>query len=287
MEDRKALSMMTASLLIVGTIGLLRRYIPLSSAMLAFLRGVIGAVSLVVFSLAARKNITSRVTARKLVLMILTGAAVGINWMLLFQAYNYTTIAKATLAYYMQPTIIVLVSPLVFKERLTVRKAICAAVALFGMVLVSGVLDPNEAGSGELTGILYGLGAAGFYSLVIILNKQVDDVDPFQKTIIQLSAAAAVLLPYLLAKHEFTTQELAANTAVLVLIAGVVHTGLAYILYFTSMNRLKAQTVSFLSYIDPVTAMLVSALVLHEGMTTGSLIGAVLIIGSAAAIVLH
>lgn len=282
-NDKKSCVMMIASLLIVGTIGAFRRWIPLSSALLAFCRGIIGAASLLAFTALTGRWRWQRVPARKLVGMIVNGAFLGINWMLLFEAFNHTSIARATLAYYMQPTILLLLSPILFHERLTLRKLACAALALAGMVLVSGVVESGRATVSDLRGILYGLGAACFYALVIILNKKVEGVDAYQKTVIQLAASAAALLPYLLANRAFSGVVLDVRTAALVLVVGVVHTGITYALYFGSMTGLRAQTISALSYIDPVAAMLVSALVLREGLSPLGLIGAVLIIGSAIA----
>ena len=159
-NDKKSTVMMIASLLIVGTIGVFRRSIPLSSALLAFCRGIIGAVSLLAYTVLTGRGRWQRVPGRKLVGMIVNGAFLGINWMLLFEAFNHTSIARATLAYYMQPTILLMLSPVLFRERLTPRKLVCAALALVGMVLVSGVIESGEAAAGDLRGILYGLGAA-------------------------------------------------------------------------------------------------------------------------------
>lgn len=282
-NDKKSTIMMIASLLIVGTIGVFRRFIPLSSALLAFCRGIIGAAALLAFTVLTGRGRWQRVPARKLAGMIVNGAFLGLNWMLLFEAFNHTSIAKATLAYYMQPTILLMLSPLLFHERLTPRKLVCAALALAGMVLVSGVVESGEAAASDLRGILYGLGAACFYALVIILNKKIEGVDAYQKTVIQLASSAAALLPYLLANRAFSGVTVDAKTAALVLVVGVVHTGVTYALYFGSMSGLRAQTISALSYIDPVAAMIVSALVLGEGLSAPGLIGAALIIGSAIA----
>ena len=118
---------------------------------------------------------------------------------------------------------------------------------------------------------------------MIILNKKIEGVDAYQKTIVQLASSAAALLPYLLANRAFSGVTVDAKTIVLVLVVGVVHTGVTYALYFGSMSGLRAQTISALSYIDPVAAMIVSAVVLREGLSALGLIGAALIIGSAVA----
>ena len=272
--------MIISSMLIFGTIGIFRRYIPLSSGMLAFLRGVLGAAFLVIF-IYARGGKFEKLERKKLLLLAVTGAAIGVNWILLFEAYNRTTVATATMCYYMQPTIVILLSPLVFKEKLTPKKLLCAVAAIVGMFFISDIADGNGVGSQDVSGILCGLGAAAFYATVIILNKKVRVDDAYEKTAIQLISAVIVLIPYLLLTEDFTAIKLNVPAVIMVLIVGVIHTGIAYTLYFGSMKELRTQSIAVLSYIDPVFALLLSALVLHEKISVFGTVGAVLIIGSA------
>lgn len=271
---------LVASMLMFGTLGIVRRYIPLSSAMLAMCRGVLGSVFLLFFVLVrgGKLKLPERRTALRLVL---TGAVMGLNWMLLFEAYNYTTVAAATMCYYMQPTIVILLSPLVFRERLGAKRLACAGAAIVGMLFVSGVLSGGAGQIQDIRGIIFGLGAAVFYATVIILNKKVVVEDIYAKTVIQLAGAALVMIPYVLITEGAPELALTPADIGLVLLVGVVHTGVTYALYFGSMQRLRAQTVAVLSYIDPVFALLLSAAVLHESLTPLGIVGAVLIIGSA------
>ena len=278
-NGRGPVVMFVSSMLIFGTIGVLRRYIPVSSAFLAFSRGILGGLCILLFLKVKKKSDPEKIPARALRGLIVSGALIGINWILLFEAYNHTTVAVATLCYYMQPTIVTLLSPLLFRERLTGRKAACAAVAVAGMVLVSGVLEGARGGS--LRGVLLGLGAALFYSAVVIMNKRITGVDMYRKTVIQLLSAGAVMIPYLLLTGGFGEGGFTPAAVILLLVAGIVHTGIAYVLYFGSMERLRVQTVAILSYIDPVSALLFSALLLGEPLSAASLIGAAMIIGSA------
>ena len=268
-------------MLIFGTIGIFRRYIPLSSAFLAFSRGILGGLFILAFVRLKRGKAEERLPVRTVIWLAATGAVMGINWILLFEAYNHTTVAVATLCYYMQPTIVVLLSPLIFRERLTGKKAVCAAVAIAGMVLVSGVIGGGEAQAGSLQGILLGLGAAVFYSGVVIMNKRISGIDAYQKTIIQLLTAGAVMIPYLLLTNGFSSEGVSTRTVILLLVVGLVHTGIAYVLYFGSMDGLKVQSVAIFSYIDPVSALLFSAIFLKEPLSAMGIIGAVMIIGSA------
>ena len=268
-------------MLIFGTIGVLRRYMPMSSALLAFSRGILGGLFLLVFIRVRKKGFGEKLPARVLLRLIITGAMIGINWILLFEAYNHTTVAVATLCYYMQPTIVMLLSPLVFKERLTGKKAVCAAVSIIGMVLVSGVIGNGGTQGGSIRGILLGLGAAFFYSAVVMMNKKTPGIDAYQRTTVLLLFAGIVMLPYLLLTNGFRVDGVGLPAVILLFVLGIVHTGIAYTMYFGSMDGLRVQSIAVLSYIDPVSALLFSAFLLREPLSLLSIVGAVMIIGSA------
>ena len=285
-----ALLMLASSMLIFGTIGLFRRYIPLSSGLLAFSRGILGALFLGLFlmirrlpeqRLKKRKGSWNRTSAPVFFLLILSGALIGVNWILLFEAYNYTTVATATLCYYMQPTIVILLSPLFFHERLTAKKLVCAFLAVLGMFLVSGAAGEGIPQGDAFRGILCGLGAAILYASVVIMNKCIRNIDPYLKTILQLASASVCLLPYLAVTGQLSYVKLDSFSLLMLLVVGIVHTGIAYTLYFGSTDGLRAQTIALFSYIDPVSALFISVLFLHEPMGAAGLAGAVLILGAA------
>ena len=278
-NDPRSLLMLTASMLIFGTIGVFRRMIPMDSALIAFFRGVTGC--LVILLVSRIRGRGQRPGRKTLLLLAVSGALIGLNWLALFEAYNATSVATATMCYYMAPTFVILLSCVLFREKMTVRKAACAVAALGGMVLVSGVAENGLPGPGERKGILLGLCAACLYAAVVLLNKRIRGVDPYLKTTVQLGAAAAVLLPWLLATGSFSGQQWSWGAVGLLALVGVVHTGVSYALYFGSMDGLRTQTVALFSYIDPVTALALSALALHEKMTLPGIVGAVLILGSA------
>lgn len=280
-NDRKSVVMFVTSMLIFGTIGIFRRYIPVSSAFLAFSRGVLGGLFLLLFMKLRQSPVREKLPVHTAIWLAVTGAVMGVNWIMLFEAYNHTTVSVATLCYYMQPTIVMLLSPIFFREKLTLKKCLCASVAIIGMALVSGVIGGEGAKSGDITGILLGLGAAIFYSAVVIMNKRIVGIDAYQKTTVQLFSAGIVMIPYMLFKGGSGSAEFSMTTVILLLIVGIVHTGIAYVLYFGSMDGLKAQSVAILSYIDPVSALLFSALLLKEPLDAVGIIGAIMIIGSA------
>ena len=269
---------LTLSMVIFGTIGIFRRYIPLPSSLVAMTRGLIGMLFLLLVMVLRKRGMNRAAVRRKLAMLCLSGAAIGVNWILLFEAYNYTSVATATLCYYLAPMFVILASPLVVGERLTARKLICVLAALLGMVFVSGVLETG-GGSSDLKGVLLGLGAAVLYASVVLMNKQLGDVPAYDRTIVQLGSSAAVLLPYVLLTEELGALTFTPGTIGLLLVVGVVHTGMAYAMYFGSLMQLKAQTAAILSYIDPLVAVVISVLVLHEPITASQLAGGILILG--------
>ena len=276
-----SLASLALSMVIFGTVGICRRYIPMSSGMIAFIRGILGTLFLCGFVKIRGRKIRSGIGTRKVIWLAISGAAIGFNWILLFEAYNYTTVSVATLCYYMQPVFVILVSPFILHENPGVRKLICAGVAIVGMVLVSGVLSGGTGEGTDIRGILYGLGAAALYAFVIIMNKKVQGVEAFEKTILQLFFATVVMIPYLLITEDFSAITFHVRSVLLLLLVGIVHTGVAYVLYFGSMEGLKAQTIAIFSYIDPVTALILSAIILGETLSVTGIIGAVLILGAA------
>ena len=279
--QRKSFMGLVLSMCIFGTIGVVRRYIDMPSTLIALLRAVIGTGFLAMVLTIGKKLPNLKEIKRELALLLLSSVFLGFNWILLFEAYNYTTVTTATLCYYMAPTLVVLASHFLFKERLNLRKGLCVAVAFVGMMLVSGVLGSGLPKADELKGILFGLAAAVFYASVVLLNKKISLSSALDRTIFQLGFAALILLPYTLLTEDLTALNFTGTAVILLLVVGIIHTGIPYALYFSSVRNLPSQTVALFSYLDPIIAILLSALVLREGVGAAELIGAALILGAA------
>ena len=264
------------AMVIFGTVGIFRRYLALPSSVIALGRGVIGAVCLALVLLVRRKGL--RGLKGHGGWLFVSGAMIGFNWILLFESYNHTTVAAATLCYYMAPVFIMLFSPLVLKEKWTGKKAACMALAFLGMVLVSGVIG---GGTGSVRGAALALGAAVLYAGVILINKRLTSVEALLRTTVQIAAASAVLVPYVILTEDAGALSMTPASWGLLLVMGLVHTGLAYVLYFGSLKDLSAHTAAVLSYVDPVVAVLLSALLLHEPMGPIGFLGTVLVLGAA------
>ena len=282
-ESRLSLLKLIAASVIFGTIGFFRKGIPLSSAALACFRGLSGAVFLLLYARFRLLKLFRGIRVGQCLALAGTGAVMGVNWILLFEAYRYIPVSQATLCYYMQPSIVMLLSPLILKERMTAKSAVCILLSALGMVLVSGVAGTAPPEGEALLGIVLGLGAACLYAAVIFLNKTLTGIGIYEKTILQLAGAAGILLPYLIFAERPDLSRLEPVSILLLLTVGLVHTGLAYVLYFGSMDALKARTIALVSYLDPISALLLSALLFGERLTYGELCGAFLILVSAAA----
>lgn len=279
-EQAKAKLMLILAMFIFGTIGIFRKYIPLPSSVIALARGSIGMLFLLVWVLLKGEKISFQAIKKNRLFLGLSGFFLGFNWILLFEAYQYTSVATATLCYYMAPIMVILVSPFLLKEHLSRKKMLCVSVALVGIIFVSGVTEVGMSHLSEVKGILFGLGAALFYASIMLLNQKIKDISAYDKTITQLGIASIVLLPYTLMTENISEITLTPISMIMLIIVCVIHTGIAYALYFGSMGDLKAQTIALFSYIDPIVAIILSALFLKEHMSIMGAVGAVLVLGA-------
>ena len=271
---RKSIRMYLLSMAVFGTIAPFVRRISVSSGELALYRALLGAALIGVYLLIRRENPFSAKLRREILLLLLSGGAMGINWILLFEAYRYTTVSTATLCYYFAPVIVTLLSPILFREALTPRQILCFVMATLGLVLITGV-----EGRGNLTGILFGLGAAAFYAAVVLLNKYIRHTAGIQRTFLQFLAAIVILIPYVAATGGVTLSRLNSIGWVCLLVVGIFHTGITYCLYFSSLKAIPGQSAAILSYIDPLVAVLISVTVLHEPLSWQQALGGTLILG--------
>jgi len=263
---------------IFGTIALFVRNISVSSSELALYRAMLAVIVLSAVFLLTGQKIPFREIKKELPVLLLSGVAMGFNWILLFQAYKYTTVSVATLSYYFAPVLVTLACPILFKEKMGAKQWLCFGMSTLGIILITGVGDLS-AGSDHLKGILFGLSAACLYATVVLLNKFIKGVTGLHRTFLQFAAAVAVLIPYVALTDGFTLGSLELSGWICLLVVGLVHTGLAYCLYFSSIEAISGQQAAILSYVDPLVAIFVSVLLLGEGMTLIQALGGALILG--------
>ena len=279
---KRARMMLVTSMIIFGTIGLFKRFVPVTSGELALYRAVLAAVLLIGVLLVTRQKIPFKAIGKQIPLLLLSGAAMGVNWILLFEAFNYTSVALGTISYYFAPVIVTLLCPLLFREKLTVKQILCFLISTVGLVIITFAAEQggDAAGRNDLVGILFGLGAAVFYASVILLNKFIKGVEGLHRTLLQFIAAVVTLTPYVALTSGVTLGGMDATGWVCLLIVGLVHTGLAYVLYFPSLKELPGQKAAILSYIDPLVAVIVSVLILREPMNAWQWVGGAMILGA-------
>ena len=267
------------AMVLYGTIGLFLRFVDLPSEAAALYRGLIGAAFIALFRLARRDKFDGEAVRRNLKWLLLGGVFLGLNWVSLFAAYVTTTVAVASLCNYMAPIFVIILAPLVLRERLDVRKLPCIAVALVGIVLVSGIIGGEM---GRLSGIALGLASAVCFTGIVICNRKLRDISAYDRTLFQLAVAVVTMIPYVLARNGGRVPlpgDL--RSWLLVLMLGVLQTGVAYVLYFDSMGTLPVQTIAILGYLEPVVAVFCSAIFLREPLGIAGWIGAVLILAAA------
>lgn len=275
--NRARLSLIT-SMAMFGTLAPFVRNISVSSGELALYRAVLAALLIGAFLLVTRQFLSLKGLGRDLPLLLFSGMAMGINWILLFEAYQYTTVAISTLSYYFAPVIVTLVCPILFKEKMTKKQILCFVMSSLGLALVIGITDLGKGGN-DAIGVAFGLGAACFYATVILLNKFIKGITGIHRTFLQFLAAIVILIPYVSVSGGVHLDSLDSTGWICLLIVGLLHTGVTYCLYFSSLKDLPGQEAAILSYIDPLVAVIIGVVVLGEPLSWQQFLGGGLILG--------
>ena len=270
------------AVVIYGTIGPILRFINLPSEFVVFSRGVLGTVSILVFMKTIGRKVDFIAIKSNLRPLILSGFFLGLNWVFLFAAYVRISVAVASLLNYTAPIMVVIVAPFLYKERIKPMKAVCIVIAFVGVVLTSGIVSVG-IGKVDLIGITLPVLAALAFVGIVVCNKRLVDIDPYNKAIVQLAASAITVFPYVLYNNFGKSIEFNFKSIILVLLLGAVHTGVAYCLYFESLGALSVQSIAVLGYLEPVVSVLGSVFILHQSLDMYGWIGAALIIFSSAA----
>jgi drug/metabolite transporter (DMT)-like permease len=272
--------MFILAMVIFGTIGIFVRFINLESSQIAMLRGLIGSLFLLLISLIRREKMALSSVRENLLPLVFSGSVLAGNWIFLFEAFKHTTIANATLSYYMAPVFVIALSPLVLKEKIIPRKVICLGVALVGMLLILKGSSQSGTAGNDLLGIAWGIAAAACYASLMLTNKFIKNMNGMATTLLQLAIATVVLFCYVSLSGGFAFSGLTPVAILAVMALGLVHTGLGFFLFFTGMKGLNGQSIATLSYIDPITALLASFLIFGEASNGIQMLGAVLLLGA-------
>lgn len=278
MDKKRTISLvkLILSMAIFSTIGAVVRGVSFGSGFSAMVRGFIGAGSIILYMLITKKKIDFSGIRKNLLTLAISGAFIGVNWLLLFESYRFTTIATATVCYNIAPIFVIVLTPLVLKARVPMKKWLCVCCAFVGIILVSDLLSLGK-GDSPLAGVALSLSAAFFYSCVTLINKRISGISSYDITVVQLIFASAVIAPYAFLVEKITPEMFDPTSIILLLLLSVVHTGLAYVLYFSSVRELSSDTVAVFTYIDPIGAVLISVLAFNESMSPLGIVGAVMI----------
>ena len=275
-RENTAKGMMAAVMFVFGTLAPFVRNINVTSGELALYRALMAAVLVGGYLLITKQSIPVLQIKKELVLLLLSGAAIGFNWILLFEAYKYTTVSVATLSYYFAPVLVMIVCPILFKEKISVKQIVCFVMSTAGLVLITGTAG---GGKQDLLGIAFGLGAALLYAFAVLLNKFIKGVGGIQRTFIQFIAVIVVLAPYVTLTSGYSIGGLNKIGWSCLLVVGLMHTGVAYCMYFLALKELPGQKVAILSYIDPLVAVIVSVVWLNEPISVQQIVGGLMILG--------
>lgn len=270
--------MYIVSLLIFGSNGVFASHIDMTSAEIVCMRTLIGSLALILVLLISRTKLDWAVMKREAFKLIAAGICLGVNWALLFEAYKLMSVSIATLTYYLAPIIVLILSPLLLREKQSARAYIGMGAAVVGLVLAVGLGDASVTA----TGLIVGLGSAVFYAGLIIFNKKIDGVTGLPLTTIEMVIAVCVMLPYVLLTGGHVGFPPDMEGTLYLIFLCLVNTGLACWLYFSSMNRLPARAVALFGYVDPVSALIFSAVFLGDRMGVLQIVGAVLVFAGAA-----
>lgn len=266
-----------SSLLLFGSNGVVASYIALSSYEIVLLRSELGCLLLLAIFLVIKKHFTALHNKKDLFYIAASGIAMGIEWLLLFEAYKQIGVSLGMLLNYFGPVIVIAISVLFFKEHLNHRKAIALLMAFVGIFLISGEAVITDM---SIWGLFCACASALAYAVMVIFNRQAKEICGLENATIQLFFGTMVIVLFVFCKQGLYI-DINKSDWLPILWLGLINTGISCYLYFSSIGKLPVQTVSICGYLEPLSAVVFAAIFLHETMLPLQILGAVLIIGGA------
>ena len=265
------------ALLLFGSNGIVASLIHLSSYEIVLLRTLIGSLLLIAIFFIAREKLTFYKYKTQSIFLAVSGIAMGTSWIFLYEAYDEIGVSLASLAYYCGPVIVMILSPILFGEKLTKLKVCSFLVVLVGILLVNGTAFENGV---SVWGLACGLLSAVCYSLMVMFNKKAKDITGLENSMLQLFVAFLTVAIFVGIKQGYR-MEIDTQSIIPILVLGLLNTGIGCYFYFSSIGKLPVQTVAICGYLEPLSAVVFSVIFLKETMLPIQIIGAVLIIGGA------
>jgi len=276
---RNAKAMMVLAMAIFGTLGTMTQFIDLPASVIVVFRGTVGAATILLLVYLTGSRLSKGDIYGNMFTLVCSGICLGLNWLFLFEAYKSIEVSVATVLNYMTPAMVILAAPIFLKTRLTPVKLGCALLALLGLVLVAGIIQDGIEGMNAY-GVSCGILGAVFYTAMVLFNKKLTSIGSYDRTVVQLGVAAVVVMLYSLFTVDFGELRFDAQTIVLLLVMGVLHTGIAFTLYFGSLAYMDASSAVIYGYIEPIIGLMLSVVVLGEDLGWVGWVGAALILGS-------
>ncbi len=275
--EKKALLKYLSALLLFGLNGIVASHIAMNSYEIVFLRTLIGSILLIAIFLLTNGKFHLKTNRKDYLFILLSGIAMGASWMFLYEAYQQIGVGVASLLYYCGPVIVMILSPLIFHEKLTAPKIAGFLIVIFGILLVNGRSAAEQL---SMTGIICGGMSAVMYFFMVTLNKQSKEITGMENATIQLTVSFLTTAVFVGIKEQFMFH-IPAEGIIWILVLGILNTGIGCYLYFSPLAKLPVQTVAVCGYLEPLSAVVFAALLLHEKMSFLQIIGAVCIIGGA------
>lgn len=264
-------------LLLFGSNGVISAMIALNSYEIVLTRTVLGSAFLILLLLISRQKLQIFRYKKEIPYMLLSGVALATNWIFLFEGYAQVGVSITILLCYCGPILVMLVSPFFFNEKITAPKIIGFCAVMLGMVFING--QSLQTGK-SLWGIFCGIMAAITYVFMVISNKKATHITGLENSTIQLFISFIAVAVFVVCKQGFTLN-IQSSDWIPILVLGILNTGVGIYLYFSPISKLPVQSVAICGYLEPLSAVVFSVLLLHEAMLPLYIIGGILIVGGA------
>ncbi len=271
---------MTAAMVISGTIGWFVVVSGQPIIDLLFWRCVFGAATLLIVC-AAMGMLSGKLSFRLFCWSALGGAAIVLNWLLIFASFSRASISIATTVYNTQPFILVALGALFFKEKLTATKVMWLGLAFAGLVLIVQAKPAAAyAGTDYVSGVFMALGAAFFYALAAVITKKLTGTPPHMIALAQVCVGIVMIAPFA-NLSGLPTDSWAWGSF---LIMGVIYTGLVFVLLYGAIQKLPTHVAGALSFIYPLVSIVVDFVAFGHRLQAVQFVGAAAILIAAAAL---
>ncbi len=184
---------------------------------------------------------------------------------------------KLKLGYYCGPVFVMAASPLLFQERFTTQKTMSFLAVLIGIVFANSqaFYEPHTA-----FGIFCALMSAVVFALMIIFNKKAVEIKDLENPTIQLCGAFLSVFLFVIWKQGWQFSMVSSDIGPLIFL-GLINTGVGGYLFFSTIGKIKVQTVAIVGYLEPLSAIVLSFVFLQETFQPLQILGAIFIIGGA------